>query len=68
MGTESHKCRCSENHCRPEMEEPGACEVLVGTPHIICTLHISLCGFIMSGMRNPIYQMPHKEMTDILEK
>ena len=50
------------------MEEPGACEVLVGTPHIICTLHISLCGFIMSGMRNPIYQMPHKEMTDILEK
>ena len=67
MGTESHKCRCSESHCRPEMEEAGVCEVLVGTPHVICAF-ISLCGFIMSGMQNPIYQMAYKETTDMLEK
>ena len=28
VGIVSHKCHCSESHCRPGMEEPSTCEVI----------------------------------------
>ena len=46
VDTVSHKCCCSESHCRPGMEEPGA--GIDRYTQILCAL-ISFFGLVMSG-------------------